>query len=227
MRRLLLIIILLSTFLVKGQPTCSTTGTLGDIFYPNTVSTPTFASNGNQYLCGPNTVVYDTISIGCLFVHVNTGSTLYFNKGCPQTIVGYVWLKNNSTLNILAGCPPGLRVFYEPLAIINNPTAVPIWSVACASLTFPAINCATSIEESENEKKISVYPMPASNILNITIDKNEFKNSKLEIINSLGQTVIKTEFKNQIDVSELASGFYTLLLKDNSGSVITKKFVKE
>ncbi len=227
MRSLLLIILFLATYLVNGQPSCSTTGLGGDIFYPNTISTPTSATNGNQYLCGPNTVVYDTIPIGCLFVHLNTGSTLFYNKGCPQLNVNTVWLKNNSTLNILANCPPmSLTVYYEPLAIINNPAAVSIGSVACTSITFPTV-CATGIKESEKENMISVYPMPTSNILNISINKNGLKKLNIEIINSIGQTVLKTEFKNQIDVSELTSGFYTLLLKDNSGSMITKKFVKE
>lgn len=82
------------------------------------------------------------------------------------------------------------------------------------------------IEEYTN-KKIKVFPNPVSNILKIENKQNNFQNSQLEIINSLGQTVLKTEFKNQIDVSELASGFYTLLLKDNTGSVITKKIIKE
>jgi hypothetical protein len=81
--------------------------------------------------------------------------------------------------------------------------------------------------EKHNSKKIKVFPNPVSNILKIENGQNNLQNSKLEIINSFGQTVLKTEFKNQIDVSELANGFYTLLIKDNSGSVITKKFVKE
>lgn len=226
MKYYLLIILFLSLTLLKGQPTCSSVSSGGDIFYPNTISTPTFATNGVQYLCGPNTIVYDTVSIGCLWVHVNTGSTLYYNKGCPQTIGGVVWLKNNSTLNILAGCP-GLTVYYEPLAIINNTAAIAINSVACTSVIFPPINCTTGIEESENDNMVSIYPIPTSNTLNILVYKNGLKNQQIEIVNLLGQTVLKTEFKNQIDVSELPSGFYTLLLKDNSGSIITKKFVKE
>jgi hypothetical protein len=75
--------------------------------------------------------------------------------------------------------------------------------------------------------KIKIFPNPVSNIMNLTDEKNNFQNSEIEIANYFGQTVLKTEFKNQIDVSELASGFYTLLIKDNSPGVITKKFIKE
>lgn len=79
----------------------------------------------------------------------------------------------------------------------------------------------------ESNSLINLFPNPTSNSLNLSLFTSESKNQNIEIINSLGQTVLKTEFKNQINVSELASGFYTLLLKDKSGSVITKKFVKE
>ncbi len=86
---------------------------------------------------------------------------------------------------------------------------------------------STGIQETVLASQIIIHPNPTNNILYITNNKINFLNSKLEIINSIGQTVLKTDFKNQIDVSELASGFYTLLLKDNSGTVLTKKFLKE
>ena len=47
---------------INAQSVCTPTTAPGDVFYPNTVSTPTFFTNGVQYLCGPNTIVYDTIA---------------------------------------------------------------------------------------------------------------------------------------------------------------------
>ncbi|MBK7669283.1 MAG: T9SS type A sorting domain-containing protein [Sphingobacteriaceae bacterium] len=76
-------------------------------------------------------------------------------------------------------------------------------------------------------ENIKLGPNPVAGFINIYREVQSIGSSEIEIINSLGQTVLKTEFKNQIDVSELASGFYTLLLKYKEGSVITKKFVKE
>lgn len=228
MGRLLLIALFLSAFLVKGQPSCSTTGTVGDIFYPNTVSTPTTPpTNATQFLCGPNTVVYDTVSIGCLFVHVNTGSTLYFNKGCPQTIVGYVWLKNNSTLNVLAGCPPGLRVYYEPLAIINNTAAIAIWSVACTSITFPAINCATGINEQGNQEAIFlVYPNPSSSEINIETVNFHYNTADISIFNQLGELVLRRKdwrvSEKEINIDNLSSGLYFIQVKTSQGQQTQK-----
>lgn len=78
-----------------------------------------------------------------------------------------------------------------------------------------------------SKSAIHIGPNPVTDLINLLKGNLSFEDIEIEIINSLGQTVLKTEFKNQIDVSELANGFYTLLLKDNSGSIITKKFVKE
>ena len=211
----------------KGQFSCSSTGLGGDVFYPNTVSTPTSAPTGNQYLCGPNTVVYDTLPIGCLFVHVNTGSTLFYNKGCPQTIGGIVWLKNNSTLNILPGCP-GLTVYYEPLATINNIAAIAINSVACPSITFPAINCATGINEQDSQEAVFlVYPNPVSNNLFISSKQYFSEDDEIEIINALGQTLLKSNYSTEIDISSLSQGYYLLKIISPLKSQFYSRFIKE
>ena len=216
MKTLLLILFFLGAFLVNGQPSCSTTGLGGDIFYPNTVSTPTSASNGNQYLCGPNTVVYDTIPIGCLFVHVNTGSTLFYNKGCPQLNVNCVWLKDNSTLNVLPNCPPmSLTVYYEPLAVINNPAAVQIASVACASITFPMV-CATGINaQNQQDKFFKIWPNPTSTKVNILLRGVANQPVDITITNELGETVYENKQFNtkEIPVDNFKDGVYFIQIK--------------
>ncbi len=228
MKRFLFIILLVATSLVKGQLSCTSTYTVGDIFYPNTVSTPTFASNGYQYLCGPNTLVYDTISIGCLFVYVNTGSTLYYNRGCPQLNVNTVWLKNNSTLNILANCPPtSLKVYYEPLATINNPAAVQIGSVACTSITFPAINCATGINDHGNQEAIFlVYPNPSSSEINIETVNFHYNTADISIFNQLGELVLRRKdwrvSEKEINIDILSSGLYFIQVKTSKGQQTQK-----
>jgi hypothetical protein len=229
MKRLLLIIFFVSASLVKGQPSCSTTGTVGDVFYPNTISTPTFATNGTQYLCGPNTVVYDTVSIGCLFVHVNTGSTLFYNKGCPQTVGGFVWLKNNSTLNILAGCP-GLTVYYEPLATINNTAAITINSVACASITFPAINCAAGINEQGNQDAVFlVYPNPSSSEINIGTVNFHYNTADISIFNQLGELVLQRKnwhvAEKEINIDGFSCGVYFIQIRTGQGQQTEKLII--
>lgn len=231
MGRFLFIAIFLSAFLVKGQPSCSTTGTVGDIFYPNTTTTPTFATNGTQFLCGPNTVVYDTVSIGCLFVHVNTGCTLFYSRGCPQLNVNTVWLKNNSTLNILGSAPAtALTVYYEPLAVINNTASVPIGSVACTSVIFPPINCATGINEHNKQQSIFlVYPNPSSSQINIETLNFQYNTADISIFNQLGELVLRRKdwrvSEKEISIDNISSGLYFIQIKTTQGQQTEKLII--
>lgn len=83
------------------------------------------------------------------------------------------------------------------------------------------------IKENSLSKDLKIYPNPTGNYVNISNEPFDQEKTKIELINPIGQTVLKTEFKNQIDVSRLPGGVYTLLLKDNAGNVISKIFVKE
>jgi sugar lactone lactonase YvrE len=85
-------------------------------------------------------------------------------------------------------------------------------------------SCALEIGESNISNNINIYPNPTSSILNIFSEQNKFANSQIEITNYLGQAVLKTEFKNQIDVSTFPNGFYFLNIQSNEG-VLTKKIV--
>lgn len=215
----LFVILFLTDFFVNGQPSCTMTVLGGDVFYANTISTPTFATNGAQYLCGPNTIVYDTLPIGCLFVHVNTGSTLFYSRGCPQQNVNVVWLKNNSTLNVLPKCPPmSLTVYYEPLAVINNPASVIIGLVPCTSLSFPAVNCANGINELPNHEAIFlVYPNPASSEINIEPVNFYYNTADISIFNQLGELVFQRKdwrvTDKEINTYGISNGLYFIQVK--------------
>lgn len=228
MRQFLFIVIFVYSSLIKGQPTCSTISTGGDTFYPNSITTPTFATTGAQYLCGPNTIVYDTISIGCLAVHVNSGSTLFYNKGCPQMNVNVIWLKNNSTLNILPNCPPmSLTVYYEPLAIINNLAAISIGSVACSSIPFPSINCSNGVNDLSNPTPIfSTYPNPSYSQINIEALNFNDKIIQVSIFNHLGKLVHERNDWNaaekEINIENLAGGLYFIQVKTSRGQQTQK-----
>lgn len=81
-------------------------------------------------------------------------------------------------------------------------------------------------DEDLTSNYIRLYPNPATNILNIAT-QTEFLNSEIEIKNTLGQTVIKSFFKQEIDVSSLASGFYTFQLTSSNNQTFVNKFIKE
>ena len=76
---------------------CNPTITPQTIFYPNTTSTHT-SQPSPHYLCGPNTVLWDTINAQ-LKVYCNASTTL--NIKSALAIVNMVWLKSGAVINVL------------------------------------------------------------------------------------------------------------------------------
>ena len=95
-----------------------------------------------------------------------------------------------------------------------------------AEMWIDNINIAANtvgIEEETAENAVSIYPNPASTMLNVHAEN--FDN--VQIINFLGQVVYSsnvTENDFQINVSNLSNGVYFIRL--NGENTVTKKFVK-
>jgi PKD repeat protein len=85
--------------------------------------------------------------------------------------------------------------------------------------TFDVIDAISN--NSSNTSEIDVYPIPASD--NITIDAQNMAVSEIEIINSLGKTVIYNNAGLQkIDVSHLPKGLYFIKVKSKNSTSIKK-----
>ena len=84
-----------------------------------------------------------------------------------------------------------------------------------------AINCFP-----KSENKLTVFPNPATNYLNLKF-ANQFHPESLEIYDLNGRLRIAHSnfFGNQINISELTSGLYFLVLQ-NSVEAFTERFVK-
>ncbi|MEX0598064.1 MAG: T9SS type A sorting domain-containing protein [Candidatus Paceibacterota bacterium] len=70
--------------------------------------------------------------------------------------------------------------------------------------------------ESKTYRIDYVYPNPAKN--SFTISENLSSNSKIEIVNTLGQVVLTTNAgdNQSVDVSNLEAGFYQVRVYDGS-----------
>lgn len=80
----------------------------------------------------------------------------------------------------------------------------------------------------ENENIISIYPIPASDFINIDLSEIN-DNSSVSIFNTSGQTVLVKELNsttNLIDIEKLASGAYIIEVFDGTSLYRTKLFVK-
>ena len=77
--------------------------------------------------------------------------------------------------------------------------------------------------------KMSVYPNPASDVLNININNASFKNSNISIYNISGNEVMNTSMNGastQLNIESLSSGVYFVKVKNENGFDRTVKFIK-
>ncbi|HWY12566.1 MAG TPA: T9SS type A sorting domain-containing protein [Bacteroidia bacterium] len=90
-------------------------------------------------------------------------------------------------------------------------------------VTTVSVNVCTGINEGiEPLNSLKVFPNPASNTLYIS-DEQYFE-AQIEIINTLGETILKTPFINEIDVSGLPDGIYTLQLISKN-QIVQKRLI--
>ncbi|MCS7073480.1 MAG: T9SS type A sorting domain-containing protein [Bacteroidia bacterium] len=79
------------------------------------------------------------------------------------------------------------------------------------------------------DNSIWIHPNPVANQLTITALYQPFSVAQIEIINSMGQIISQfylTNLSQEIDVSHLAAGVYSLRLTTSNQKVSTKRFVK-
>lgn len=70
----------------------------------------------------------------------------------------------------------------------------------------------------------TIYPNPASNELQITGSKTA--NFKVELFNAMGQSVLKEQNKNKIDLTHLNSGLYLISISEGQNH-FTQRFIKQ
>jgi hypothetical protein len=83
-------------------------------------------------------------------------------------------------------------------------------------------NTSANVTDLEN-LKISLHPNPATQKIAIEGYTNNL--SKMKVVNSMGERVMDSPFKNSLNISELASGTYYLKILEND-RVFIKRFTK-
>lgn len=83
------------------------------------------------------------------------------------------------------------------------------------------------INELSPTNKIKIYPNPVSNTLHIESEQYFEAGTVIEITNTLGQTVLKLNYTNEIDVSSLSEGYYHLKIINPDKQQFHSKFIKE
>jgi alpha-tubulin suppressor-like RCC1 family protein len=201
-------------------------------------------SCGNE---SPHTDYHSTIHLQYLGGG-NLQWTLYEIEAAANPVVFYRVLRDDAGTGCcflpISSTIPGGNSTYTDLAYAAFPNAdyrVDVtWGIGC-NPTRASVNTTRSnikknqftvgITENELSEGVSVYPNPASGILNIEF--NEMLNgSVVRITNVIGQTLAQTTLQGgsgsgliqQLDVSDYAAGIYTVSI-ENKGVKVFKKLV--
>jgi hypothetical protein len=89
------------------------------------------------------------------------------------------------------------------------------------ALSLYTNNTLSSADFNQNNLQVSLYPNPATDMLNIEMT-NEI--NSIEIYNIQGQKV-RTANQKQINISDLAAGIYMVRIQDTENNTATKKIV--
>jgi len=144
-------------------------------------------------------------------------------NGAPTSGSMYI-LENNSAL---ATTITPLKSFMQADMIDNgmaefvnvvDPNAVAVSGMS--TFNFSTLS-TTDFELIENEVKI--YPNPTTSVLNIRMKTNL---KQATIYSILGTQVLQTNF-TQIHTANLKSGIYVIEIEDETGSISTKRFIKQ
>ncbi|CAN5371836.1 hypothetical protein BH11BAC1_BH11BAC1_09280 [soil metagenome] len=190
--------------LVKAQCTGST-------FYDLTVTdTTVFHPIGNSFnsaiICSGG-VLIDSANCCTRVIHILPGGD-YEAGGLAY---GIVYVMNGGTFNA-HGCTGFFGCYYETGAtILNYPGPLSL----CPSISFTASSCITGIIESK-ESVLKVYPNPANDILHF---ENVNAHSIIAVYNFMGQLVLKSEIKSNVDaltISSLNNGLFSYSIYENN-----------
>ena len=77
---------------------------------------------------------------------------------------------------------------------------------------------------SKSEYDFFIYPNPANNFINVFYQNANAKD-EIKIINTLGETIIKTNDKNGIDIAALENGIYFVQIKTDNENNLNKKII--
>lgn len=93
---------------------------------------------------------------------------------------------------------------------------------------------ASGIDENELNSEVHLYPIPASDLINISYSINKLENVTIEMFDISGRLVMQAainksqigENNQSLNVSKLSTGLYSCRIKIGE-NIITKRFIKE
>ena len=135
--------------------------------------------------------------------------------------------------NDMVACPDGGLLFGGSRA--HNTLFLDAWLVKTDSMGYCPHAYTVSIEQDElviAKNKLSIYPNPATNNINLGFERSQNIAMQLSIYNTAGQLVLSKQLNGygdayRVNVESLSSGVYFVRLSSDSQIIFTSKFVKQ
>lgn len=130
------------------------------------------------------------------------------------------WKEYTITISGVSGTPVAMNFAFRYFVTDAGPAGnnSNYMGIDTFSLTRPALAVSSA-----NKAKVSIYPNPAIDYLNVT---SASKISSVEIFDISGKKVSAELVDNAVDVQNLSKGAYVIKITDASGTT-TQKFIKE
>jgi hypothetical protein len=207
-KKLLLVFSLFLSLSFFGQTT--ETYNIVWTFGSNTTVAPTAPNYTNKTIEVGDAVNWNFSGSGSHTVTSQSGSPESFNSGLIASGAGVTYSR---IFNVLGEynyvCTPHSGNMYGKITVVAEGTL--------ANESF-----------SGNNNKITLFPNPANQILNINQSLSD-NNLELAFFDVLGKQVLNIkifDFENVIDVSQLEKGVYLLLFTSDTNAIEIRKFVK-
>ncbi len=161
----------------------------------------------------------------------------YWNNSGKDEILDYVLFSKEHQEPVLAT----KRIFVPRHTMLNHPSLNwnDIWRRVITDISdhygvharfvFPESRFKSTQENGfNNTQKITAYPNPATNHINLILPQN-LKTGGMTIINTVGQIQYSSEIdttkeEQQVDISNYAKGIYIIQLQGENGRIETTKF---
>jgi hypothetical protein len=148
------------------------------------------------------------LGVGNYFIGIQQTTNKALNIGFDKNTNHMNDLFYNITGNWVQSAIPG-SVMINPVMGCTPPT--------------PTVN----VREYDKNNVFTLFPNPAQNSLNIQSNDVTLENTSLDIISSIGQTVLTSELENNtsIDISNLPNGIYFVYFNNKQVNVSPKKLI--
>lgn len=163
-----------------------------------------------------------------------TWSTLYTKSGASlASVTGYTtaawtpttaadWAADNAALTSLLGNSSVLLKFEGTSGYGNNLYVDDI-----------NVNLSVGVNNIANTVQFSVYPNPASDVLNVELNMKNSENATLEVLNTVGEVVISQsneltagQTKVELNIKSLPAGTYFISVGTSEGKIIKPVLVQ-